>query len=106
MAETWNEACAGGLGGVGYRSRPFRLHGVEALAARFEQDADQVDDHVGAAHRRLDRLRKAHIGLNRMDLADPAQRLQMEGQLRTAHGDADQVAAISQCADHVAAEKS
>jgi hypothetical protein len=41
-----------------------------------------------------------------MDLPDPAQRLQMEGQLRPAHGDADEVAAVSQRADHVAAEES
>ena len=101
-----DEARAGGLGSVGYRSRPFRLHGVEALAAPFEQYPDQIDDHAGVAHRRLDRLRKAQIGLNRMDLPDPAERLQMEGQLRPAHGDADEVAAVGKRADHVAAEES
>ena len=30
------------------------LHGVEALPAALEQDADQVDDDVGVAHRGLD----------------------------------------------------
>ena len=100
-----DEARANGLGGPRHRCRSFRLHGVEALAAPFEQDPDQIDDHVGVAHRRLDRLRKTQIRLDRMDLPDPAQRLQMEGQLRPAHGDADEVAAVSQRADHVAAEE-
>ena len=51
-------------------SAPLGLHSVETLPARFVQDADQIDDDVGIAHRRLDRLRKAHIRLHRMDLAD------------------------------------
>ena len=41
--------------GARHRLGAVGLHGVEALPAALEQDADQVDDHVGVAHRRLDR---------------------------------------------------
>ena len=105
MAETWIRR-APAAAAAATAPGPFRLHGIEALTAPFEQYADQIDDHVGVAHRRLDRLRKAHIGLNRMDLPDPAERLQMAGQIRAAHGDADAVAAVGKRADHVAAEES
>ena len=84
-----DEPRAGGRGGTGDRFGAFGLDGVEALAATFEQDADQVDDDIGVARRRLDRLREAHIRLHRMDLADAAERLQISGQFRPAHGDAD-----------------
>ena len=46
------------------------VDGVEALAAALEQDADQVDQHMGVARRRLDRGGVADIGLHGMDLAD------------------------------------
>ena len=82
-----------------------RLHGVEALPAALEQDADQVDDDVGVAHRRLDRAGVAHVGLHRMDLADPAERLQMAGEVRPAHRDADAVVALGQRPDQMAAEE-
>jgi len=54
-----------------------RLHGVEALAAALEQDADEIDHRIGVAHRGIDRARIAQVGLDGMDLADPAHRLQM-----------------------------
>ena len=82
-----------------------RLHRVEALAPPLEQDADQVDQHVGAARRGLDRARIAQVRLHRVDLADPAERLQMAGEFRPAHRDADAVAALAERADHVAAEE-
>jgi hypothetical protein len=52
-----------------------RLHGVEALPAALVQDADQVDDDVGTAYGRFHRTCVPHVGLHRMDLADPAERL-------------------------------
>ena len=58
------------------------LHRIEALAAALEQDADQIDDDRGVAHRGLDRARIAQVRLHRMDLADAAERLQMAGELR------------------------
>ena len=81
------------------------LHRIETLAAALEQDADQVDDDIGVAHRRLDRMRIAHIGLHRVDLADPADRLQMAGQFRPAHRDADAIVPVGQRPHHVAAEE-
>ena len=99
------QARARGTGSASHRFRALRLHGVEALAASFEQDADQVDDDIGVARRRLDRLRKAQIRLHRFYLPDPSERLQMAGQLRPAHRDADAVLAVGERAHHVAAEK-
>ena len=82
-----------------------RLHGVEALPAALEQDADQIDDDVGVAHGGLDRAGVAHVGLHRMDLADPAERLQMAGEVRPAHRDADAVVALGQRPHQMAAEE-
>ena len=62
-------------------------------------------DHVGVARRRLDRARIAHVGLHGMDLADPAERLQMAGEVGPAHRDADAVVALGQRADQMAAEE-
>ena len=69
------------------------MHRVEALPAALEQDADQIDQHVGVARGGLDRSRVAQIGLHRVDLADAAERLQMAGELGPAHRDPDAVAA-------------
>ena len=82
-----------------------RLHGVEALPPALEQDADQIDDDVGVAHGGLDRAGVAHVGLHRMDLADPAERLQMAGEIGPAHRHADAVVALGQRPDHMAAEE-
>ncbi len=82
-----------------------RLHRVEALPAALEQDADQVDHHVGVAHGRLDRGGIAQVGLHGMDLADPAERLQVAGELGAADRDADAVAELGERAHHVAAEE-
>ena len=81
------------------------LHRVEALAAALGQDADQIDDDVGVARRGLDRAGMAQVGLHGVDLPDPAERLQMAGELRPAHRDADAVMALGERADHVAAEE-
>ncbi len=81
------------------------MHGIETLAAALVQDADEIDEHVGVARRRLDRRRIAQIGLHGMNLADPAERLQMTGQFGPAHRDPDAVTALGQRAHHVAAEE-
>ena len=82
-----------------------RLHRVEALAAALEQDADQVDDDVGVAHRGLHRAGVAHVGLHRMDLADPAERLQVAGEVGPPHRDADAVVPARQRPHQMAAEE-
>ena len=88
-----------------HRLRAKRVHRLEPLPAALEQDADEVDHEVGVAHGRLDRSRVAQIGLHRMDLADPAERLQMARQVRPAHRDANAIAALGERAHHMAAEK-
>ena len=100
-----NELRAGGLGGERHRLGALGLHRVETLPAALEQDADQVDDDVGVAHRRRNRLRVAQIGLHRVDLPDPAHRPQKAGELRPAHRDADAVLPLRQRPHHVAAEE-
>ena len=57
------------------------------------------------AHRGLDGGRIAHIGLHGVDLADPAQRLQVPRQFRPAHRDANPVVPLGQRPHHVAAQK-
>ena len=84
----------------------FRLYGVETLSASLEQDADQIDNHVAVARRRFDRVREAYIGLHRFDLPDRSQRLQIAGQLRAAHRDANTVVPVGERAHHMAAEES
>ena len=86
-------------------SAPNACTASKLLASALEQDADKIDHHVGAARRGLDRSRVAQVGLHRVDLADPAERLQVAGEFRPAHRDADAVAALAQRAHDVAAEK-
>jgi hypothetical protein len=45
------------------------------------QDADEVDDVVGAFDGAVDRPAHAQVGLDRLDLADIAERLQMAGEI-------------------------
>src|SRR5262249_46704520 len=87
------------------RTGAFGLHRLEALRAAFEQDADQVDDDVGLVDHRVDRAWVADVGLEGVDLADPAERLQMTGQFGAAHRDADAVVALGERPDHVPAEE-
>ena len=63
-----------------------------------------IDD-VGVAHRGLDRAGVAHVGLHGVDLADPAERLQVAGEVRPAHRDADAVVALGQRPHQMAAEE-
>ena len=100
-----DEPRADGAGGAGHRFRAFRLDGIEALAAFFEQNADQIDDDVGIAHCCLDRLRVAQIRLHGFDLPDPTERPQITGQLRTAHRDTDAEVALGERTHHVAADE-
>ncbi len=86
------------LGAVG-------VDGVEALPPALEQQADQIDQHMGVARRRVHRWRVAEIGLHGMDLADAAERLQVKGEVRPAHRYPDTVVALGQCAHQMAAEK-
>ena len=96
---------AGGGSRPGHGGGTGPLHRVEFLGAGLGQDADQVDGDVRIAHRGLDRGRVAQIGLHGVDLADPAQRLKMEGQFRPPHRNANPVIAPGQRPDHAAPDK-
>ena len=85
---------------------PDRMHGLEPLARALEQDADQIDDHMRVARGRRDRIGVPQVRLHGMDLADAPERLQVAGEVRTPHRDADAVALPAECADHMAAEES
>src|SRR6266481_9686556 len=91
--------------GLRYRFGALALHRLECLCTALGQNADEVDGDMGIAHRGLDRSRIAQIGLNAVDLADLAERLQMSGELRTPHGDPDTVIALGERANHVASQK-
>ncbi len=91
--------------GLGDRLGPLGLDGVERLAAALSQDADQVDRDLSVAHGRLYGGGIAQIGLHGMDLADPAERLQMAGQFRPAHRHAKPVVALGKRPDHGPAQK-
>jgi hypothetical protein len=73
--------------------------------AALARDADQIDGNVGIAHRGLHRSRIAQIGLHGVDLADLAEWLQMPGQFRPPHRDADPVIALTERADHASAHE-
>ena len=85
--------------------RAFRLDGVEGLRAGLRQDADEIDGDIGPAHRGLDRGRVTQVGLNRVDLPDLAERLEVTGELGPAHRHADAVIAFAQRPHHGAAQK-
>ena len=105
MAETWIICAFSAAAASATDFGAEALHGLEALAAGLEQDADEVDHHVAAAHGGGHRRPVAHIGLHRMNLADPPERLQMAGKIGPAHRDPDAVFAFRQRAHDMAAEK-
>ena len=86
------------LGAIGMDS-------VEALAAAFGQDADEVDQHVGVARRGIDRRRMAQVRLNGVDLAYPAKRLQETGEFGPAHRHPNAIMALGQRPDDMAAKE-
>ena len=81
------------------------MHGREALPAALKQNAHQVDDDQGVLHRRLDRGGMAEIGLYGMNLSDAPERLQMAGEIGTAHGGADAVSVAGERVHDMPAEK-
>jgi hypothetical protein len=95
------------LGGrrAGDFARAEHMHRLEILPALLALDARQIDRSVGADQRRGDRGGIAQVGLDRMDLADIAERLQEAGKIRPANGDADAPAAPRQRAHDIAPDE-
>ena len=83
----------------------FVLHGLEGLLAARAKNADEIDHRIGAVRRSKQQLRVTHIGLDRDDLADAAERLEEACKLGPAHGDAHARAGLGQRAHHMAANE-
>ena len=98
---------AGADGGRGQRHRlgAIGMDGVEALPAALKQMPTRLITTSASRAAASTESGIAQIGLHGVDLADPAKRLQMPGQLGPAHRYADAVAALGQRAHHMAAEK-
>ena len=95
----------GRLGGFGDGAGPLVVNGVERLLAGGGEDADRIDHDIGAFDGFRDGGRIAEIGLDRVDLADDAHRLQITGEVGTAGGGADAPAILGEGADRVASDK-
>jgi hypothetical protein len=77
----------------------------KGLPSAFLQDADEVHDGVCALGGTPDRLGIAQVRLDEIDLADDAERLEEQGEVRPAHRNPDPVAPFRESPDDVAAEK-
>ena len=90
---------------LGNRAGTEGMDRIEALAPALGEDADEVDDGIGAVDGAIDRPAVADIGLDRLDPADRAERLEMAGEIRPADRGADAPAALQQRADHMTADE-
>ena len=84
---------------------PKRMHRIETLAAGFGEDGDEIDDRVGVGDGAVDRPAVAEVGLDRLDPADHAERLEVAGKIGPADRGADAPAALQERADDMAAEE-
>ena len=96
---------AGRLCGFRHMTCALVLDRVESLLAGREQDADEIDDRVCPLRGGKKRVGIAHIGLDGVDLPDPAKRLEMAGKLRTPDRHPHARAGLGDGADHVAADE-
>ena len=87
------------------RSAASTWSALEALAAALVEHRDEIDRRIGALQRRAHRVLVLDIGLDELDLADPAHRLQEQRVVGPAHRDADAPAVIGERAHHVPAEE-
>ena len=81
------------------------MQGPEILGAAFGQHRHQIDHGLGPAQGAGDGFGIAQIGLNRMNLADAAERLEMVGEIGAARGDPDAPALTGEGANHMAADE-
>jgi hypothetical protein len=100
-----DEARPGGGRRLRHGLRAVRLHGRERLGAARLQDADEVDDRPGAAHRARHLVATAQVRRHRLHLADHAEDLRRPRRVRVPHGDADPVVALGEGVHDVFAEK-
>ena len=98
-------AGAGRARRLGDVARALVLHRFEGLLAGRKQDADEIDDGIGAVGSREQRVGKAHIGLHGVDLADAAKRLKEAGELGPPDGDPHARPGLGDGAHHMAADE-
>ncbi len=91
---------------LGNRPRALGLHGLELLAAALMEDADQIDDGIGACDGARDRGAIPHIGGDGCHLPDDARGLQEQRLVRTAHRHPHRPVVTGQIRHHVAADES
>jgi hypothetical protein len=96
---------AGRPRGLRHMSRALVLHRLESLLAGRKQDADEIDDGVGAVGGGKERIGKAHIGLHGVDLPHAAQRLEVEGKLWAPHRHPHARAGLGNGPHHVAPDE-
>ena len=96
---------AGGARRLGDGAGAESMDGVETLAAVLVEDGDEIDDRVGVGDGAIDRPAIAEIGLDRLDPADHAERLQVTGEIGPADGGADAPAALEERAHDMAADE-
>ena len=96
---------AGRPRGLRHMARALVLHRGEGLLAGRKQDADEIDDRVGALRGGKQRVGKAHIGLHGVDLADAAERLEMAGKLGPPDRHPHARAGLGDGPHHMAADK-
>jgi len=93
-------------GGFRHGTGATRLHRIELLAAGLVEDADAVDDDLGAGNRLLHRIGIPQIGLHGMDLPDRTERLEVTGEIGAANRDADTEAPAGERPHHVPSDES
>ena len=81
------------------------LNRSHVVAAAGVEGAGQVDHRIGAQHGPVDRPADAYIGLDRLDLAEVAKRLEMLGKVGSAAGHQNAVAALGKRPHDMAAKK-
>ena len=96
---------AGGAGRLGDAAGPVGVDRRGRLGTGGAQHAHGVDDGIGAGDGRPDRIGESQVGLHRHDLADAAERLQVEGEIGAADGDAHAIAGGGQGANDVATDE-
>ena len=97
---------AGLGGGAGNGAGAEHMQRFEILPAALIEHGDQVHHRLGPAQSAGKGGRIAHIGLNRMDLADATERLEMIGEVRAARGDANAPAVPGKRLNDMAAHES
>jgi len=95
----------GSAGRLGDGTRAEDVDGIKPLATGFGEHRDEIDDGVRPFDRPVDRPAIAKIGLNWLDPADHAERLEVTGEIGSADGGANPPAALQERAHDMTADE-